>query len=364
MSLKKWSYWIVVTLGLFAHQLMASPNVNFSLSGDLVYDQGLNDESSAEEKFKIRSAEFIAYGAIDQTWDGVLTMVSHDLGGENIFEVHEIYVESTKLIPRSRLKIGQYFLGVGRLNRFHRHEWAFTEAPLVHEEFLSDEALFDTGAELGVLLPTSFLLDWTFGVTSGTTLGHGHEEGHGHDGDEEEEEEEHDENHPIFYTRLATFFDWGNNSGAELGTSFLRRKDEGADVSLVGLDFTAKKRFGSRIETLFQAELWYQNEKEESSDEQFGFYLFVDKSLTERLFIGFRADYFDLLSYKNEDDEKVSHRDYAFTTQLTHKNSEFFQTRLSVTHSWEEIAGSTAEKDTRALFQLVFFLGAHPTHNF
>lgn len=348
----------------------AQAQVNFSLTGDLVYDQGLNEQSEAEEKLNIRTAELNAYGAIDQNWDGFFSMASHNEDGENIFEVHEIFVESSKLLPRTNLKIGQYFLGIGRLNRYHRHDWEFTNAPLVHKEFLSDEALFDTGAEFNILLPTSLPIEWTLGATTGTVLGHGHsshgdEHGDEHEGEHEDEEEHSDEDKdPTAYTRVATFFDGGSGSGLELGASYLRRKEEGADVHLAGLDFTSKKRVGRVLDRLFQAEFWYQNEKEDSSEEKMGFYLFAQKAIGQNLSFGLRGDYYQNLSYRNDEDKKVDHIDYGLTAQVTHKNSEFFHTRLSVAHTWESIDKNTMEKDTSALLQFVFFLGAHPAHNF
>lgn len=360
-------FWFAFTI-FFSSFSLVKAQVNFSLTGDLVYEQGISEESAAKEKLNIRTAEFNAYGAIDQNWDGFFSMASHNEDGENIFEVHEIFVESSKLLPRTNLKIGQYFLGIGRLNRYHRHDWEFTNAPLVHKEFLSEEALFDTGAEFNILLPTNRPIEWTFGATTGTVLGHDHSsEEHSHEDEHEgeHEEEEHSEDKdPTAYTRVSTFFDGGSGSGLELGASYLRRKEEGADVHLAGLDFTSKKRVGRIVDRLFQAEFWYQNEKENSSEEKMGFYLFAQKALGQNLFLGLRGDYYQNLSYRNDEDKKVDHIDYALTAQLTHRSSEFFHTRVSLAHTWESIDKNTMEKDTSALLQFVFFLGAHPAHNF
>lgn len=354
----------IILLSTLFYLPITYSQVNFSLSGDLVYDQGIGHDSRAQKKLTVRTAEFYAYGAIDQTWDGFFSMASHDLGGENVFEVHELYFESSKLIPRTTVKVGQYFLGIGRLNRYHRHDWEFTNAPLVHEEFLSAEALFDTGAEVNIVLPTKLALDWILGVTTGTTFGHGHSE-HGHDDEHEDDhEDEHAHSDPIFYTRLSSFFDWGSGSGLEIGGSYLNRKEEEMTVHLAGIDLTTKKRVGRLVDTLFQAEFWYQNEKEVSSSEKIGFYIFGQKAVGERSFLGLRADYFDNLSYLNSAGDKVDHLDYGLTAQYTFRNSEFFYTRLSLAHQWEMIDSKTHDKDTTALLQFVFYLGAHPTHQF
>ena len=90
--------------------------LQISLAGDMIYDQGLNSSSSANEKMTMRGAEMTFYAPLDHRFDGVLSAAAHDENGETIFELHELHLGSTKMIPRSRFKIGQFFLGVGRLN--------------------------------------------------------------------------------------------------------------------------------------------------------------------------------------------------------------------------------------------------------
>src|SRR5690606_122720 len=94
---------------------------------------------------------------------------AHSEDGTYLFEVHEAYLKSSKLLNRVRMKLGQYFLGIGRLNRFHRHDWPFTLVPKVHSTFFDSngEGVVDTGVEVSWLIPASFFLEWTLGITNG-----------------------------------------------------------------------------------------------------------------------------------------------------------------------------------------------------
>lgn len=123
---------ILITTSSFAAD---NGGINISGAADMIYEQGLNKSSTAKEKLEMRSAELTLYSPIDHNFNGVISLTSHNHEGENNFELHELYVENTTLIPRSTIKVGKFFLGLGRLNRFHRHDWYFTNTPLVNNSF-------------------------------------------------------------------------------------------------------------------------------------------------------------------------------------------------------------------------------------
>lgn len=346
-------------LALFAltsqAQAFDATGLKISVAGDLVYDQGLNSQSEADENFKVRGAELSLYAPVDHLFEARLSAAAHDEEGETVFEVHELYLQTSKLIPRSRLKVGQFFLGIGRLNRFHQHDWPFTLAPLIHESILGDEGVFDTGAEFSTLLPLPFYFDLTVGITSGHKFGHAHSEGE-------------KPKTPTHYTRASSFVDFGSQRGLEYGLSYLgRTSGDGDELSLLGFDLTFKKRVLKKIDWLVQTETWYRKNKTESETESrlIGSYLFVDKNLSHFSSLGLRVDMTKDLTKKNSlTGKKVNNISYGITPQLTYKSSEFFTFRLSASHEFEREEGDTLSKDTKILSQFVFILGAHPAHEF
>ena len=68
-----------------------------SLAGDMIFDQGLNSNSDAEEKLTMRGAEIMFYAPIDHRFDGTLSAAAHDEAGETIFELHELFFSSSKI---------------------------------------------------------------------------------------------------------------------------------------------------------------------------------------------------------------------------------------------------------------------------
>ena len=96
--------------------LNAGPDTGLqtSIALDIVADTAIGDGSSGSDKAIIRGAEVMFYGPIDHIFDGTVGMAAHPEEGVSLFELHEAYIGSSKLIPRSRFRFGQFFLGVGR----------------------------------------------------------------------------------------------------------------------------------------------------------------------------------------------------------------------------------------------------------
>lgn len=334
----------------------SSSGLELMAAGDLVYNQGLNQDSLADEKFEVRSVELGLSSPIDHQFDGFVSFAAHEEDGESVLEVHEAYVVAASLIPRTELKFGQYFLGIGRLNRFHQHDWAFTRAPKTHRDFFDDEAVFDTGLEAKTLISSEHYLELTAGVTSGYKYGHLHSEGN-------------KPKAPTHYLRLSRFFEDSKSaaSGSELGLSYLGRTSfQNEQMHLAGIDFVHKKRQGRTLAWIWQSELWYRSLKPDSGrkQEELGGYLMVDKGFSSQWSTGARLDGHKDFSQRNLAGKELNHIHYGLTLQQTYRSSEFFLTRLSASHEFERIEGKTRDKDTRVSLQFVFIVGAHPAHNF
>ncbi len=223
-----------------------SSGLQYSVAADIVGKLGLKEAPATDvtrDRVTPREVELIFFGPIDHQFSGVVSAAAHFENGETFFEIHEAFVKSSKLIPRSRVQFGAFFLGVGRLNRIHRHDWPFISAPKVHEDFLDEEGVQDTGIEYSWLTPLPFYLDITLGVTSGFNFGHTHAAGTR-------------PRTPTHYTRLATFLDSGENGGIELGVNYLGwRATDGERLRLYGLDGAAKWNEGKVLRWFIQTEV-------------------------------------------------------------------------------------------------------------
>jgi hypothetical protein len=313
-----------------------------------------NFEDSSENKFDIRSGEFTLFGPLDPTFDATLTFAAHNEDGEFKAEVHEAFISSSKLIPSSRIKAGKFFLGVGRLNQFHQHDWPFVSAPRVQSEFFADEGITDSGLEYSVLLPTDSYWDITFGVTNGYSWG-------------ESEVPPEKPDIPTHYIHPVNFVDFGETGALQWGMNYLGRTDAaGIKTQLYGLDFVFKKMTAKTLDFLFQSEIWYRNMNSDETArlEDVGAYFFPQMSLSERLFAGLRLDLFTELARNDVNGDHQDNFNYVFVPTLTFKNSEFTLFRLAYSYGVQTYQGQSDEVNQMIEVQLVAFLGAHPAHSF
>lgn len=340
--------------GTTAHAQSTAPlvqNLNFSAALDVTAPIGLDDYSN--NKLGIRSAEFMLYAPVDTTFDALINFAAHNEDGEYHAELHEGYISSSKLIPNLRFKAGMFFLGVGRLNQFHQHDWAFISAPKVQSEFFADEGVHDTGLEFTYLLPTDSYWDITVGVTDGYQFG-----------EEDTVEKPHV---PTHYIRPSTFIDFGDAGGLQIGFNYLGRTDgQGLQTQLTGLDFVFKKKEGNFNRWLFQSEIWNRVQNSETTEraDQIGAYFYPEYGFSARWFLGMRFDAYTDNSLKFDDGGKRDNLDYAFVPTLTYKNSEFVTWRLAYTHEVNNVAMEADQINRVIELQFIAILGAHPAHSF
>lgn len=338
--------------------------INWFAGADIVGTTG-NSKAQLESDFYVREFEFSAFASIDQTFDGILTLAYHKEleAGEEHMEVHEAFLFSSKLFNLANVKIGKFFLGFGRLNRFHRHDWIFTEAPFVQKSFFGNEGAKDTGIEYKRNL-LSLGSTLTLGLTSGNEFNH---TGHSHDEDEEHESA----NGPTFYTRFAKFFESSTTKGFEVAANFINRKDEDSVAhQYLGFDLIYKDRFGRMIKTLVQSEIWSRTSTEDNEDHtDMGGYIYYEHGFNQHHSLGLRADYY------KADHESGDGHDHsidglevvddltALSVSYIYYNSEFMRTRLTYEHAEGiEVDGSDVDSYDKLSLQFVFNIGAHPAH--
>lgn len=321
---------------------------------DILGTQNIRGNPLFEDRNDVREGEIMLYSPIDHLFDGTISAAAHNENGEHNFEVHEAFIASSRLIPNSHLRFGQFFLGVGRLNQVHRHEWPFVSAPKVHSEFFGEEAAMDTGMEYGYLLPTSFYLDVTAGLTSGWNYGHSHTAGS-------------KPLVPTHYLRAQTFFGITDGSDGQLGLNYLSRTDSAnSKMTLMGLDFISKAKENRRLVFLFQTEIWVQEVRSATSpvETKVGAYLFPQYGFNDQWSLGVRGDYFTVTTLENVAGEKIPNLDYGFVPTLSFKPSEFSTFRLAFTQSFNMNNNQTTNTSAGIELQATFVIGSHPAHSF
>lgn len=305
-------------------------------------------------RIDVREAEFMFFAPVDHLFDGVASFSAHTEATGLFAEVHEAYIGSTKLIPRSRFRIGQFFLGFGRLNQFHRHDWPFTTAPKEHSTFFAAEAAKDTGIEYSWLTPLPFYLDLTVGLTNGWVFGHAHSLGI-------------KPQFPLHYLRALTYVDLPGKGGLQTGLNYVgRRNDQGTGVTLLGLDATAKWREAQNLKLLIQSEFWLKMERPKTGagTDTFGFYIHPEYALGDGFFAGLRFDYLTVPTLQFVTGGKVANYEAALMPQLTWKPSEFSTVRLSYTYRAIYKVDRFIGYERFAELQTIFIIGAHPAHDF
>lgn len=324
-----------------------------SIAVDMVGTFKADKDSSADDRLMIRGAEVTFFAPVDHIFDGLLSLAAHPEGGETVFEVHEATLSTTKLVPRSKIKVGQFFLGVGRLNRSHQHDWAFVSAPFVHQTYFGKEGALDSGIEYSFLLPTETYLDLTVGVTNGWVYGHAHNEGE-------------KPRKPTHYARLSTFFGLGEGDLQVAGNYLGRKTSTGEEMRLVGVDAVAKWKEGRTLTWLIQTETWQRRLQPlvGSEETSLGSYLFIQRGLSETTQVGARVDYYTLTSLEDVAGNKVDNSVTAVVPTFTYRPSEFSLLRLAYNHQTTHQEGVSDKTDKILEAQAVYIIGAHPAHDF
>ena len=339
-----------------------------------------NSQDDLPTDFNVREFELSAYSQIDHIWEGSLTLALHKHTGTNedtVTEIHEAFIFSNQFLPNTSFKLGRFFLGFGRLNRFHRHDWAISEAPQYHNEFFGFEAVKDDGVELSKLLSDDFYLKLTVGITSGKVFKETHSDEHVEGVSDEEEDNQHENTNahvPTHYFRLSTFSEYSTQKGMEYALSYIGRTDsEGVRFQYYGIDLIFKNKFRRFYKDLLQIEAWqrqtYEHEGENYSD--IGGYLYYEKGFDQNHALGVKLDWYRPHNIHAGHDEEEDHESHGLEVRdefselslvYSYYNSEFMRVRASLSHSKGIIIDEEEVSNTKFMLQTVFMIGAHPAH--
>lgn len=345
---------IVFLLATF-HLLSAKAEedlVKTSLALDTLYQ--FSDENTQDNRLLLRSAEISFSGAVDHYLTGHLSIAAHEEDGQYNFELHEGYLQTASLIPNSLVKVGKFFLNIGKLNTTHQHDWNFSNAPKVHKTFLDDEAVGDVGIEYQWLAPTDNYFSITLGLTNGYTWGHTHSAGVR-------------PTVPVHYIHPQIYWLNSSSGGLLTGLTYLGRTDhDNNKYTLIGLDNTYKYRVGKKVDWQFLSEVWMQAKTaaDGSTEDQAGAYFFIEKNISDIWYLGLREDLFTNLSQKFISGPSQKNLDYDTTIQATARFSEFSLVRFSYTYKVQSDQGESDLNENYIAAQLTIILGDHPSHDF
>ena len=348
-----------------AQNLMMDVAVALDIVG--TYDR--NKPRRQPNELDVRTAEFGFNGAVDQWIRGYFLGAAHGEDGKYFFEVHEAWLQFPFLPLNTSLKAGMMFLDIGRLNRIHSHDRPFTEAPFVHRRFLDWESIFDTGAELSILFPWSFLTqELVIGATNGKKWGHAHSAGVR-------------KNNPLMYMHLKNFYYFGNNWGTQFGFTGIRyepTQDKRNERYLYGFDAVLRWNRSNLRELMVMAEYWYNTEtfpetwdlntgnySKPPRQIQHGFYFFINYKFHQLWSVGYRYDYYTDKTLKDKNGYNAQNLIQSNSIQLTLHTSEFAYVRTTFERQYTaDFSNETSptQVDQRFLVQGMIILGSHPPH--
>ena len=324
-----------------------------SVAVDLVGEYGTKAGSQANDKFVPRSVEMMFYAPVDHLFDARVSAAAHQEKGQAMFEVHEAYISSDKMVDGVKWRMGQFFLGFGRLNRFHQHEWPFISVPKVQSTFFDNEGLFDSGVEVSYLTPLPFYLDVTAGMSNGYVYGHAHSAGT-------------KPVSPLSWMHLKSFVSLGSLD-FQPGISLVQHTaSDGTARSLAGFDLTGKLRKGKVLRFFWQSEMWQRSYTAAGGSEEIstGAYFYPQYGFDNGITLGMRVDYLTVNSLRDASGKKVVNSESALVPQLGYRPSEFSNLRLAYRFEQKELQPQAAESNEVVEFQITYMLGAHPAHDF
>ena len=93
------------------------------------------EDTNVPRGFSLREVELAFSGAVDPYFD-----VWAVFGiGDGEIEAEEVYVQTRRFLPGVQVRFGQFFSGIGYLNRQHRHQWDFVDQALLYDALFASK---------------------------------------------------------------------------------------------------------------------------------------------------------------------------------------------------------------------------------
>ena len=112
-----------------------------------------------EQGFSLGHSELVMSANADDKFYGRFTLAFAEHNGETEIEIEEAFFETLGLNYGLSIRGGRFFSDIGYLNSQHRHQWDFTDAPLIYRGLFGNQ-LIDDGIQLSWLAPTDVYLSF------------------------------------------------------------------------------------------------------------------------------------------------------------------------------------------------------------
>ncbi|MDJ0947590.1 MAG: hypothetical protein QNJ94_01585 [Alphaproteobacteria bacterium] len=186
------------------------------------------DHDPRQNGFTLQTLDLSFAGALDPYFDAQANLAFFiDPEGETVLEFEEAFMETRPLFGL-RFKGGQFFTEFGRHNPTHLHAWEWLDQPVIATRLLGPDGIRNPGARLKWQAPTPWYASFLIGVQNAT--GETMASFRANDEFFEErpiggralnEDDVDDFDELTWHARLATAFDLGDKTHADLAVSGL-----------------------------------------------------------------------------------------------------------------------------------------------
>ncbi len=312
-------------------------NPEISMTGDVRLQS--NPDMAAEDNVAVREFEFSIQSVLDPFASTKVFLTFED----GAIDLEEGYLYWTGLPGHLRVDLGRLRQQVGELNRFHLHALPETEYPLVYREYFGEEGLIGDGLRVFWLVPTSGV----FGVQELTLEGTVGNNEVLFDGG----------NRASILGHLNNFFELSPAVFVQVGGTAVYGKNPDIDLEtlLVGGDVRVSWRPPSQAQyrsfTLRAEGYFLDREFAGLGDARFGGFLGAEYQVSQRLFLGTRADYVEPI---------VGDRaTWGIAPHLTWWQSEWAYLRAEWQHEQVPALGGGRDGQDRLSLQVVWAVGPH-----
>lgn len=260
-------------------------------------------------------------------------------GDQSVTEVEEAFGRYSNLGKGLSAKFGKIAGAIGRVQRNHVDQLNFLDYPLAIQDFLGAEGLRAGGASLSYLFPGEKFNELTLeGIDAADApLFAGAHSGV-----------------PVWIGHYRTFFDFNEDSSAQLGATYANGPSGGGKRSdLAGLDFVYKWTPGQKHRSLVvEAEALWGKSGLPGSRRAFGAFASATYQLRPNLF-GYLK--FDTSESPNSPDNRNG-----FAVGVTLRPTEFHHWRVE----FQQIRSNFAPTRNLLNIQFQMAIGAHPAHKY
>ena len=318
-------------------------------------------DTEGADRISVRELELVFGSAIDPYSRMDATLAISDF---EEMSIEEAYITRFGLPLDTTARIGRFLPRIGKSISVHRDTLDTVDEPMVIEKYFGHHGYNKTGADIAktLELPTPMTHQLTLGILEG---------GNGEEGTLFGTTRRH----PTIYSSLKNYADINDNTGLEMGLSYLvgsRDEDSSFEVNVLGMDGTLTHRYADQRHVKFQGEAYFVSREEsyytfedpitgefslqdlDDARHLWGGYFLADWRFSPQWATGFRLDDVQLIETA-EDFANVNSKQQGYTGYLTFYQSEFARWRVQYSH----IEQTDANDDDRVFVQGTFAIGEH-----